>query len=631
AGQGPRNARRTRSVAHPTRLQLLHGRDEPPAGLRELRAGPVTAQLEGVDLRYVRLGPTELVRRLYVAVRDESWGTVPGDVSSLELDDRGDSFRLAFESSHRAGELDFRWRGTIVGERDGTITARMEGVAGADFAYNRIGLCVLHPPRENAGRPYRAETPDGSIGDTLPDLIAHQALEKGFLVPILPSYTALAIELEDGELRFDFEGDLFEMEDQRNWTDGSFKTYSTPLALGFPHAARAGQQIDQRVTISPPSSPAGGATHSRDASARVVLAVDSGTGATLPRLGLGAASDGLPLSDRETDALRLLELDHLRVDARLSDPTYADAVRRVIGEASSLGCALELAVAAGDDDASKLAELASLLAGARVARVLVFGDGARTNTPEETSPPALVELVREQLAPALPGGTDMYFCNLNRTRPLIEAMDGVYWSINPQVHAFDDRSLMETCEAQADTVRTARSFCGDLPLIVSAVTLLPRWNPYAVGPAPEPASGRLPPEVDPRQASQLGAAWTLASIKYLAEAGAASITYYETVGWRGVLEREAGSPEPELFPSAPGEPFPLYRVLAELARFRGAEVVTCRSSDPLVAVGLALGQGGAATILVANMTAEAQTVEVEGGGRLALEGYGVGASTLDGA
>jgi len=25
------------------------------------------------------------------------------------------------------------------------------------------------------------------------------------------------------------------MEDQRNWTDASFKTYSTPLALGFPH------------------------------------------------------------------------------------------------------------------------------------------------------------------------------------------------------------------------------------------------------------------------------------------------------------------------------------------------------------------------------------------------------------
>ena len=31
-----------------------------------------------------------------------------------------------------------------------------------------------------------------------------------------------------------FDGDIFEMEDQRNWTDASYKIYSTPLRLPFP-------------------------------------------------------------------------------------------------------------------------------------------------------------------------------------------------------------------------------------------------------------------------------------------------------------------------------------------------------------------------------------------------------------
>ena len=54
------------------------------------------------------------------------------------------------------------------------------------------------------------------------------------------------IELADGLwARFEFEGDLFEMEDQRNWTDASFKTYSTPISLGWPHRAQAGQEIRQ--------------------------------------------------------------------------------------------------------------------------------------------------------------------------------------------------------------------------------------------------------------------------------------------------------------------------------------------------------------------------------------------------
>ena len=50
-------------------------------------------------------------------------------------------------------------------------------------------------------------------------------------------------------MRFDFEGDLFEMEDQRNWTDGSFKTYSTPLALLLAEGGEPGQAIRQRVMM----------------------------------------------------------------------------------------------------------------------------------------------------------------------------------------------------------------------------------------------------------------------------------------------------------------------------------------------------------------------------------------------
>ena len=41
-----------------------------------------------------------------------------------------------------------------------------------------------------------------------------------------------------GEIVIRFEGDLFEMEDQRNWTDASYKTYSTPLRIAVSGAGR---------------------------------------------------------------------------------------------------------------------------------------------------------------------------------------------------------------------------------------------------------------------------------------------------------------------------------------------------------------------------------------------------------
>ena len=37
------------------------------------------------------------------------------------------------------------------------------------------------------------------------------------------------------------EGDTFEMEDQRNWTDASYKTYVRPLALPWPYTLAAGE------------------------------------------------------------------------------------------------------------------------------------------------------------------------------------------------------------------------------------------------------------------------------------------------------------------------------------------------------------------------------------------------------
>ena len=50
---------------------------------------------------------------------------------------------------------------------------------------------------------------------------------------------------------------------------------------------------------------------------------------------------------------------------------------------------------------------------------------------------------------------------------------------------------------------------------------------------------------------------TLGSIKYLAEAGAHSATFYETVGWNGVMDADDVSARPAGYPSQPGKLFPV--------------------------------------------------------------------------
>lgn len=591
-----------------TAYELWYGRNEPPPQRTALRAGPLTAFLEGADLRDLRFGGVELVRRLYFALRDENWDTIPADLENLSIGVDANSFLVSFDAQHRNRDLDFRWHATIQGDQSGNITYTMSGQALRGFRYCRIGFCVLHPP-EYAGRPYRGTAISGSITGELPQTIGPQRYEGGLYFPLFEAVSSLTVSLAGGvEARFDFEGDLFEMEDQRNWTDGSFKTYCTPLSLGFPHTANPGQNFAQRVSItaSGPASASDGPSDSVNLSLGRPLAI------RLPHMGLGVATHDVEFSPADTELLGGLHLDHLRADLHLSNPDCFAHLARAEQECSALGCGLELALFLTGNVPHELLGLESRLSlTVPVSRVLVFHEQ------EQTTSQHWVQQVRDRIALHLPGvpiggGTNLYFAELNRSRPDTDGLDAVAYSINPQVHASDERSLVENIEAQRDTVTSARTFCGSLPLVVSPVTLKPRFNPDAVGPEPAPRPGELPSAVDARQMSLFAAAWTVASIKQLAEGGAASVTYYETTGWRGIKETDGGSPNPELFLSSPGLVFPVYHVFADLAGLKTAELIACSSTDPLRLQGLALSDGANIHLLIANLTSQTQSCAIDG-------------------
>lgn len=214
--------------------------------------------------------------------------------------------------------------------------------------------------------------------------------------------------------------------------------------------------------------------------------------------------------------------------------------------------------------------------------------------------------------PAFGGGTNAYFTQLNAARPSTDQWDFVSYSINPQVHAFDNASLTETLACQGVTVYNAQHLSAGKPVVVSPVTLKPRFHPGASGPGSEPAPGELPPQVDVRQSSLFGLGWTLGSFKYLAEAGAASVTYYETSGMGGVLDQPGEPARPQQFFSFPGGVYPVYHLFADLGEMAGAVVLPLLSSHPLRVDGLALENERTRILLLANYTAQPQVITLSG-------------------
>lgn len=655
-----------------------------------LRAGPLTMEFEPETgfLRYVRLGDRELIRAVYAAVRDHEWRTVRASIHDVEVTRRSGSFELTFGVRAVEEPVDFRWTGRVAGEEDGSVRFEMEGRAAARFRRNRIGLCVLHPPWL-AGSPCRLETIEGErVEARFPERIASAPIFRD-LAGLehrteghrteghrtegrrTPDEEGRSAEPGNEEIwtALRFEGDVFETEDQRNWTDGSFKTYCTPVARPAPVTVEKGDRVEQAVEITlvgvPNSSAAAGeeAHPGGDGTPRSIrrgpsrprpwigVAVEDeegdrerGTAArSVPDLGVELV-DPSRVSGRNRWRLERLRLDHVRYEIRPGRSGWRDRLERTAELARSVDLELELAVFIDRAPEEELTAVADALAetDSPLARVLLYEEGA------EIVGDRHLDLARDAFEDVLGdadllGATNCYFTELNAHRPEVERIDGVSYSINPQVHAFDNRSMVETLDAQPETVRTARTFVGDRSVVVSPVTLRPRFNPDALEPGAGPgaypgeripadaddrdvssgesgsttetAASEPPENADPRQATLFAAAWTLGSLAALADGGCDSITWFEATGERGLMGRPSGAPSADAFPSVGRGVYPVYHVLADVAEFRGGSVLRARSERPLAVRALSLDREGERRLLLANVTDRPQVVEAELPGR----------------
>jgi D-apionolactonase len=518
----------------------------------KLQNGSLSAQYAEGELRNVTINGQPILLRLYAAVRDENWGTISGVVESESVVTRT---HMQFTVCH--ADL-FRWTGTITLAEDGTLTFAFEGEALKDFQRNRIGFCLLHPAQSAGDRCLVAHTNGTKTEAILPKLLCPDQ-------PLMPfsDMAGLTQTLPDGtQVVFSFSGDVFEMEDQRNWTDASFKTFCTPLALPYPVEAKKGDIVRQGVRISflppnrrlgvAPSAPNNGGTTLVDNAPRDGLIQRStpiigGGGGQKTALGLALSPWSPPLTDAQLERLKALKPAHLRVDVF---PLHQGEgrLREAVKISRIVECPLEVAFYINSFPTYTISlDILSFSAFCQdtspdIVRWLLFIEKENINKSSYENPidfcgkyniaSKLLSEVSDN--PPIFLGTDSDFIFVNRFPPPQWLCDGLTFAINPQVHAFDEESILETIESYPALLATAHEIAQGKPVIVSALTFLPRWNPYAATPLPRFAE----PRTDNRQYSEWGVKWFLEAIAALQAGGVSSITVAETHGPRGVLGTE---------------------------------------------------------------------------------------------
>lgn len=557
-------------------------------GFKKLKSGDLTLLYKEGEIRQVCLGRVQVVNAIYAAVRDRNWCTIPFMVRHESVEEGNDGFIIGIDLQYSKEDIVFHAK--ISMEATGNkLLVKFDGEAGSTFFRNRIGLCILHPIKECRGKAVRISHPDGSQSEgNFPESIS----------PHQPFLNISGMKWKPGkgitaELRF--EGDIFESEDQRNWTDASYKTYCTPLNLPFPAKVEKGDQVHQSVTLVVENKV--NLDQSLQKQKRV-LTILPGEMHPLPGLGIGRSTEEKPLSGEEAALLSALPFRHYRVDLYPGRKGWKETFESVASEQKLLGWPLELVLHFSKYPVEELEAFLRHYTSfpVNIRHILVFD-------PDFLSGKALLEQVVPRLKDVLEdipvgGGTDANFAELNRNAPDPDLLDFISYSICPQIHAFDRLTLLENLQAQPETVQSALKLL-EKPVSIGAITLKQRFNAVATT---DKGPGQTFAEPDPRQHTNFSAGWTLSSIRNLALSGAASLSYFETVGPGGILSRQ----------DAKAKHAPLYDLFREILSRDLVQVIHTESSHPLEFDGLALQGKQQIKLLLVNFSETELSIEITG-------------------
>ncbi|MBY5371014.1 hypothetical protein [Rhizobium leguminosarum] len=586
-------------------LYGTHLVDPPPV---RLKAGKLEADLANGNLRTIRYDGNEVLRAISYLVRDRDWGTYSPEIADLRIEQSDDRFEVAYLARCEGPDdtkliIDVR----ITGNAD-RLDFEAEAIAATGFETNRCGFCILHPVVGVAGSPATVEHVDGQIVATrFPD-----AIEPWQPFKDMRAITHAVMPGVQAECRM--EGDTLEMEDQRNWSDASYKTYVRPLALSWPYRIAANQPVRQKTSLivndareatrHPPTAALGGA---------IKLELGACTG-TMPDIGVIITPEEADATLSAKSLLSEIAPQELLFHFDPSAGHGVDALAQfaVLTAAHRGRSTLEIALPCRSSPSSEAAEIARQmqLAKFRPDAIMVSPSVDRQSTPPGSKWPDCPPLDEVYAAAhaAFPGiriggGMLSYFTELNRKRVPDGQLDFVSHCTNPIVHAADDLSLMQTLEALPFITRSVRAIYGDKPYRIGPSTIPMRQNPYGSRTMDNPAGARIPmANRDPRHNGRFAEAFALGYAIRVLDADLECLTLSAVSGPFGLI---AGPAEP----TEQGGRRPLFKTVRTLSLLAGASWQECVSSSPSEVLSFVARNAAGARLHVVNLTGEEREVD----------------------
>ena len=470
--------------------------------------GGFTLDLARAAIRNIQFEGAQLIDLLYTAIRPSDWSTLEATEHSADVQVIGSDCVITITES-LAGAMMATTKVILSSSNTFSVDYQLQGFT--EYPVNRWGICFCLNTAEWMGSTVAAS---GNTYSLLKD-ISPQRLVDGVIQGLFPAAHEMHFIAPDQRfLKVHSYERVLEAEDQRNWTDNTYKIYSGSLREPRPFITSAGSVWKQSIAFE-----VGAPSDSEADSAKILVReIDA-----LPSIGLQFNTEPLLSTYDLEKAFVILDIDHLRINAE-------SLTSQKIATTASSGLILEAALLSsnkGEDLKSEVLQLSQRVPAG--SRLLVQREGREiveaADLPENSS-----------LNTFIPG-SDAYLVDLHREK--FEFGSSISYSMTPTVHSSDTETIFKTLPTQRESIEFSQKHLAP-QVFISPITFSTRGNPET-GHARDERITFSNPDTALRIRSIEGAAWTLGSIFALASAGAFSGTWHELFGEYGIIYSQSGS------------------------------------------------------------------------------------------
>ena len=473
---------------------------------------------DNLFLRNIKYNNIEILKLISFLVRDKNWNNYSPEI--IKTSSYNKDQKLHFEFNLKYGDVEQLEVKLLLSIGSNSVKLIANGKFLTDFWTNRIGFNLLLPL-------------DGVVNQQVIVSKSDQTTETlKYPLIIQPDqpmvkFNNLSYEMFDSiALNIRFDGIHFEMEDQRNWGDASYKIYSGSLLDPFPYKENKNSAFHQEIEITVREKNNSLETISN----QNIIPLNIQEEYAMPKIGIKV--------DNETNGIDIVNVDfvyHL-VDFERnteSKPNFNNLPIYLVALIDHTKKVKDIVKDIKDYILSNKISVDKILICPKIYLNSFQPAG------EWPSVPKLGDYYKEAKI-QLPdvhifSGMVTNFTELNRKKP-DGKFDGINFSFTPIVHDASDYGVLDTPNSLKYILHSVNNFSKDTPIHIGPMTLGMHFNPYGEKLAANIDQVRLEmTDFDPRHDSLIGLNWTIAVFAETLSKNTKFITIASLKGVHGIL------------------------------------------------------------------------------------------------